>query len=139
MKNVQIDAGVLELIIHGIFPNATTPALGRVHDLIHDLAIDWDAFGIWFSSHVQEENLSLQEIDIVGKAYQFIAHDLTIYMKDKYEEEVPLLQISFDAEDSYFTNWHDLLDWISELKHRNFEAWGDGIIQSMISFDNQKI
>ena len=58
MKNTQLDAEVLELIIHGIFPNATIPALGRVQDLIHDLALDWDAFGIWLDTQIQEEKLA---------------------------------------------------------------------------------
>ena len=139
MKNSQLDAEVLELIIHGIFPNATIPALGRVQDLIHDLALDWDAFGIWLDTQIQEEKLSLQKIDFVGKVYQFIAHDFTTYMLEKYSEEVPLLHLSFDDEDSHFTNWTILLNWISDLKERNPQAWKDGIVQAMISFDNQKI
>ena len=45
MSRNGLDKGVLTLIIHGIFPNATIPVLGRLEDIIHDLALDWDDFG----------------------------------------------------------------------------------------------
>jgi len=127
---------VLEYLFQGLIPNATPHALGKIDDVMHDLALDGEAFGKWFDMYIQKNNLSLQEIDLVGLLFQFIAYDLTTYMKEQYQETAPKLQVHCDDEDTKFTNWQELLRWIEELEVRNPHAAEDGFIKGLYAFPN---
>lgn len=124
----------LEALLQGLIPNATPPAVIRIIDLIHDLLPDIDAFGKWFDRQIRTNNLSLQDIDLVCMLYQFISYDFQTYMQKQYLEISPELMVHCDEEDSRFTNWQELLQWIEELEERNPKAWEDGFVQGMYAF-----
>lgn len=139
MDPSHLDVGVLQLIMQGILPNATIPVLGRLEDLIHDLALDWDAFGIWFDKQIHTKQLSLQEIDLVEMTCQYIADDFIQYMQEQFQETPPHFEIVADDEDTYFTNWTEIINWINDLKEKNPQAWLNGFVQGMLAFDNKPI
>ena len=139
MNRNGLDKGVLQVIIHGILPNATVPALGRLGDIIHDLALDWDAFGKWFDDKIKIKKISLQEVDIVGMTYEFIAYDFSNYMLEQFQLKLPNFKIYYDDEDTYFTNWTEIIHWLSELKEKNPVAWEDSFVQGMYVFDNKRV
>ena len=139
MSRNGLDKGVLELIIHGIFPNATIPALGRLGDIIHDLALDWDAFGKWFNDQIRIRKISLQEVDIVGVTFEFIAYDFSTYMLEQFQLKLPGFEIYYDDEDTHFSNWTEIINWLSELKEKNPIAWKDSFVQCMCAFDNKRV
>ena len=125
---------MLESLIQGLIPNATLPVLGKIDDVIHDLALDIEAFGKWIDEYIQNVKLSLQEIDLVCMMYQYIAYDLKKYMQEQYQETPPELQVRCDNEDTKFTNSQELIRWIEELEERNPKAWKDGFVQGMYAF-----
>jgi len=55
-------------------------------------------------------------------------------MQETYQENPPDLQVYCDEEDSKFTNWHEVIQWIEELEDRNPKAWEDGFVQGMYAF-----
>ena len=102
----------LEYLIQGLIPNATPHALGKIDDVMHNLALDGETFGKWFDMYIRKNNLSLQEIDLVGLLFQFIAYDLTTYMQAQYQETAAKLHVHCDNEDTKFTTWQELHRWI---------------------------
>ncbi|MFX0125516.1 MAG: hypothetical protein ACFFAE_17980 [Candidatus Hodarchaeota archaeon] len=55
-------------------------------------------------------------------------------MQEQYHETPPELQVHCEEEDSKFTNWQELIQWIEELEKRNPKAWEDGFVQGMYVF-----
>lgn len=125
---------MLESLVQGLIPNATSPVLAKIDDMIHDLALDIEAFGKWFDEYIRKNNLSLQEIDLVCMMYQFIVYDLKVYMQEEYQESIPELQVRCDEEDTKFTNWQGFLKWIEDLEEKNPNAAKDGFIRAMYAF-----
>ncbi len=124
----------LETLIHGLLPNATPPVLGKIDNVLNDLELDWYAFGKWFDETIRNNSLSLQEIDLVCMLYQFISYDFKTYMQEQYHEAAPELQVHCDDEDTKFTNWQVLTQWIEELEDRNPQAAEDGFVRAMYAF-----
>jgi hypothetical protein len=137
MSDYERFALVLEMVIQGLIPNAHPQALGKIDDVIHDLALDWEAFGIWFDNQIRKNNLSLQEIDLVGLVYQYIAYDFKRYMHEQYNETSPDLEVLSDEEDTKFTNWQEICRWIEDLETRNPQAAEDGFVKGLYAFPNE--
>lgn len=134
MVNYERYAKMLETLIHGLLPNATPPVIDKIENILIDLELDWYAFGTWFDEYIRNNNISLQEVDLVCMLYQYIAYDFKTYMQEQYQESVPELQVHCDDEDTKFTNWRELIQWVKELKERNLNAWEDGFVQAMSAF-----
>ena len=124
----------LEALLQGLIPNATPPAVIKIVDLIHDLLPDLDAFGKWFDQQIRTNNLSLQDIDLVCMLYRYIVNDFQTYMQEQCHETPPELQVHCEEEDSKFTNWQEIVQWIEELEERNPKAWEDGFVQGIYAF-----
>ena len=125
---------MLEALIQGLIPYATIPVLIKIDDVIHDLALDIDAFGKWLDEYIRNKSISLQKVDLAGMLYKFIDYDFKKYMQDTYQESPPDLQVFLDEEDSKFMNWPEMIQWIEELEDRNHKVWEDGFVQGMYNF-----
>ncbi|MHA2246329.1 MAG: hypothetical protein ACXADY_15300 [Candidatus Hodarchaeales archaeon] len=125
---------MLETLIHGLLPNATPPVLGKIYNVFNDLKLDCYAFGKWFDEIFRNNSLFLQEIDLVCMLYQYIVYDFKTYMQEQYQESIPELQMHCDYEDTKFTNWQGLTQWIEELEERNPQAAEDGFVGAMYAF-----